>query len=399
MEKIAFYAGSFDPFTVGHFRIVCEALCSYDKVIIGIGENPDKKKRLFGIDERKKLVQQSLQDFLSLWKNRRLCGNIFSVSEEKAMARLETDAGCLYVVSYECLTVDAALYYGATVLIRGKRIIGDDADEMYQSIINKQLLAVRHRPLGMELIPVPQENLTYISSSAFKNLCKMEEYIAAMSYVAPRVHNAMMKKCLRKTFIEAYHETVPGYFNGQPEDAWQKLCEAYEKRPYHNLSHLAYGIIFLNIYCHLSIKRLIVKKGHILFAWFYHDFVSGEVNAEEKSIAKITDRLYLNKERELISSLIRATVHRPDVVKQTEEEKLINDMDMAILGDTTNYGRYSLGILQEYVDIGNFVSERKSFLQQQLNSEIFCLPFFKEILEETARQNLQRELHYWQQLS
>ena len=399
MEKIAFYAGSFDPFTIGHFRIVCEALCSYDKVIIGIGENPDKKKRLFGIDERKNLVWQSLQDFLGLWKSRRLCGNIFSVSEEKAMARLETDTGCLYVVSYEGLTVDAALYYGATVLIRGKRIIGDDADEMYQSIINKQLLAVRHRPLGMELIPVPQENLTYISSSAFKNLCKMEEYIAAMSYVAPRVHNAMMKKCLRKTFIEAYHETVPGYFKSQPEEAWDKLCEVYEKRPYHNLSHLAYGINFLNIYYHLSKNRQKIKKGDILLAWFYHDFVSGETNAEEKSIAKIIDRLYLDREKKLIPALIRATVHRPDVVRQTEEEKLISDMDMAILGDAANYGRYSLGILQEYADIGSFVTERKSFLQRQLKSEIFHLPFFKEILEETARQNLQRELHYWQQQS
>ena len=72
---------------------------------------------------------------------------------------------------------------------------------------------------------------------------------------------------------------------------------------------------------------------------------------------------------------------------------------MAILGDAANYGRYSLGILQEYADIGSFVTERKSFLQRQLKSEIFHLPFFKEILEETARQNLQRELHYWQQLS
>ena len=401
MEKIAFYAGSFDPFTVGHFRIVCEALCSYDKVIVGIGENPDKKKHLFGIKDRKELVRQSLQDFLNLWQHRRFCGYAFSVSEEKALARLEADPGCLDIVSYDCLTVDAALYYGATALIRGKRIVGDDADEMYQSIINKQLLAVRRRSLVMDLIPVPQENLTYISSSAFRNLCKLEEYIAAMPYVAPRVHNAMMKKCLKKTFIEAYHETVPGYFDGQPENAWNDLCAAYENRPWHNLTHLAYGINLFNIFCRLSGEHKNIPKEPFLFAWFYHDYVWGEDNAEEKKKKKIIGRLYINQEKDLVAKLIRATVHPPKMSRETVPEKLINDIDMAILGDELNYGRYCLGIRNEYPALNEkaFASGRKSFLQNCLEAEIFHLPFFKEMLEETARHNMQKELQYWQNRS
>ena len=42
-QKIAFYAGSFDPFTNGHWALVCEAMTKCDKVYIGIGNNPDKE--------------------------------------------------------------------------------------------------------------------------------------------------------------------------------------------------------------------------------------------------------------------------------------------------------------------------------------------------------------------
>ena len=90
MNGIAFYAGSFDPFTIGHFRIVCEALCSYDKVIIGIGNNPSKRP-LFGAEDRKKLIQCSLLDFLDLLQNQQLCNYQFSDSEKKALERLQKE--------------------------------------------------------------------------------------------------------------------------------------------------------------------------------------------------------------------------------------------------------------------------------------------------------------------
>lgn len=45
--KIGFYPGSFNPFHVGHFNILLKAEKSFDKVIIGVGVNFDKK----GIDK------------------------------------------------------------------------------------------------------------------------------------------------------------------------------------------------------------------------------------------------------------------------------------------------------------------------------------------------------------
>ena len=46
MGIIGFYAGSFDPFTNGHLQIVKKAAKCFEKVIIGIGQNSDKKERV-----------------------------------------------------------------------------------------------------------------------------------------------------------------------------------------------------------------------------------------------------------------------------------------------------------------------------------------------------------------
>ena len=42
MNTQALYAGSFDPFTIGHWSVVDRALRIFDRVIIAIGENADK---------------------------------------------------------------------------------------------------------------------------------------------------------------------------------------------------------------------------------------------------------------------------------------------------------------------------------------------------------------------
>ena len=48
---IAFFPGSFDPFTAGHYDVVCRALKIFDRIIIGVGVNAEKKM-LFSEEER-----------------------------------------------------------------------------------------------------------------------------------------------------------------------------------------------------------------------------------------------------------------------------------------------------------------------------------------------------------
>ena len=40
----AFYAGSFDPFTNGHLHVIKRAAKIFDRVVIGVGVNPTKKR-------------------------------------------------------------------------------------------------------------------------------------------------------------------------------------------------------------------------------------------------------------------------------------------------------------------------------------------------------------------
>jgi pantetheine-phosphate adenylyltransferase len=51
MEKIALFPGSFDPITKGHESIIKRAIPLFDKIIIAIGENSEKKC-YFTIEQR-----------------------------------------------------------------------------------------------------------------------------------------------------------------------------------------------------------------------------------------------------------------------------------------------------------------------------------------------------------
>ena len=44
MKKIALFPGSFDPYTLGHHDVILKSLNLFDKIIIAIGHNSDKKR-------------------------------------------------------------------------------------------------------------------------------------------------------------------------------------------------------------------------------------------------------------------------------------------------------------------------------------------------------------------
>ena len=95
MEKIAVFPGSFDPITLGHVDLVHRALPIFDKIIIAIGEN-NQKKSLFSLDQR------------ISWLNK-----VFQQTER-------VEVGC-----FENLTADYCKKIGATYLLRGLRNASD----------------------------------------------------------------------------------------------------------------------------------------------------------------------------------------------------------------------------------------------------------------------------------
>lgn len=60
--KIAVFPGSFDPITLGHYDIVERAAPLFDKIIIAIGQN-SQKKYMFSLDERMEFIKKTFEKF------------------------------------------------------------------------------------------------------------------------------------------------------------------------------------------------------------------------------------------------------------------------------------------------------------------------------------------------
>ncbi len=108
-ETIAFYPGSFSPFTLGHESILLRALQIFDKVILAIGIN-DSKRCYFTSKQRIDMLRD-----------------------------LYADNPCVEVVTYSDLTVLAAQRHKATAILRGIRSIADFEYEKNLADINCNL--------------------------------------------------------------------------------------------------------------------------------------------------------------------------------------------------------------------------------------------------------------------
>ncbi|MGB0868543.1 MAG: pantetheine-phosphate adenylyltransferase [Flavobacteriales bacterium] len=60
--KIAVFPGSFDPITKGHEDILLRMKPLFDKIVVAIGNN-STKKYMFDLEQRKKWIEQTFEDF------------------------------------------------------------------------------------------------------------------------------------------------------------------------------------------------------------------------------------------------------------------------------------------------------------------------------------------------
>ncbi|MCB9201673.1 MAG: pantetheine-phosphate adenylyltransferase [Flavobacteriales bacterium] len=65
MSRIAVFPGSFDPITNGHFDIIERAVPLFDKIIVAIGFNSEKKY-MFSLEKRIEFLQESLKQFKNI---------------------------------------------------------------------------------------------------------------------------------------------------------------------------------------------------------------------------------------------------------------------------------------------------------------------------------------------
>ena len=112
--KVGFYAGSFDPFTIGHLHIVKVASKIFDKVVIGIGINSQKTRRF---DKMK------MKDAIA------------------KLLKAENLENC-EVITFDNLMADVASEYNANFLIRGIRNGIDYDFEENLALMNEEISGI-----------------------------------------------------------------------------------------------------------------------------------------------------------------------------------------------------------------------------------------------------------------
>ncbi len=107
MSKTALFPGSFDPMTVGHLALLRKGLTLFDRIIIAVGVNTEKKNFL-PVDERVERIRRAVV----------------------ALPQVE-------VTTYSCLTTDLCHQTGAQFIMRGVRDAADFAYEQKIADINR----------------------------------------------------------------------------------------------------------------------------------------------------------------------------------------------------------------------------------------------------------------------
>jgi pantetheine-phosphate adenylyltransferase len=64
-QRLGVYAGSFDPRTVGHLWMIQEGVRLFDRLVVAIGINPDKRYT-FSLDDRLAMLKASTRQFRNL---------------------------------------------------------------------------------------------------------------------------------------------------------------------------------------------------------------------------------------------------------------------------------------------------------------------------------------------
>lgn len=130
----ALFAGTFDPFTLGHKSIVDRTLSVADEIVIAIGVNGDKQT-MFSLDERIIYINKVFAD------NPRIT-----------------------VTHYEGLTTDFARSIGADFLVRGVRYVKDFEYERQIADVNRQISGIE------TILLFTEEQYANISSSIIREL-------------------------------------------------------------------------------------------------------------------------------------------------------------------------------------------------------------------------------------
>lgn len=155
--RTVIYPGSFDPLTNGHLDVIQRAAKLFDRVIVAVAKNADKRP-LFTLEERLALVKHALHH----------------------LPGVEADA-------FDGLLVDYVLQRKAQAIVRGLRAVSDFEFEFQLALMNRKLNE------NIETIfMMPKDTYTFLSSRLVKEIARLNGDVSA--FVSAHVEAALKKK-------------------------------------------------------------------------------------------------------------------------------------------------------------------------------------------------------------
>jgi pantetheine-phosphate adenylyltransferase len=156
-KHTAVYPGSFDPITYGHLDIIERGLEVFEKIVIAVARNSEKKS-LFTIEERIRHIREAVNN----------------------NPRVTVD-------TFEGLLVDYVADIGSKVILRGLRAVSDFEYEFQIAQMNHNLKSEVETVFMMTSVPYG-----YLSSSIVKEVAGLQGSVESL--VPPIVWEALVDK-------------------------------------------------------------------------------------------------------------------------------------------------------------------------------------------------------------
>jgi pantetheine-phosphate adenylyltransferase len=147
--RVALYPGSFDPVTNGHLDVLRRAIAVFDRVVVGVLENP-RKTPLLPTDTRVVVLESAIRD-----------------------AGIGPDLAA--VTTFAGLTVEAARTHDARWIVRGLRAISDFEVEGQLAHNNRALASDIDTVFFMTAV-----EFGYVSSSLVKEIAAFGGDVSSM---------------------------------------------------------------------------------------------------------------------------------------------------------------------------------------------------------------------------
>ncbi len=138
--RTGIYPGSFDPVTLGHIDMIKRASAMFDRLIVAVLINADKKPA-FSVDERMELLRISLDDI--------------------GLNNVEID-------SFDGLLADYVAKKNAGAVVRGLRAMSDFEYEFQMALTNKKL-----NPNMETVFFTSRSEYMYLSSGAVRQVAAL----------------------------------------------------------------------------------------------------------------------------------------------------------------------------------------------------------------------------------